>query len=167
MKALRTAATPTRNRRLNEILGLMVLAAAALMLLALVSYTPTDASLSTVGGDAGANGVAAHAHNWTGVFGAYLSDALLQVLGIAVFLFPGPARAPRRVLAALARGGLRDGQMGRADALGFLRPPPPSRCCRASCCGRTRFPSPASADASSPTSWSTSSTCRERSLSSA
>ena len=45
MKALRTAATPTRNRRLNEILGLVVL-------------------------------------------GAYLSDALLQVLGVAVFLFP-------------------------------------------------------------------------------
>ncbi len=45
MKALRTAATPTRNRRLNEILGLMVLAAAALLLLALVSYTPLDASL--------------------------------------------------------------------------------------------------------------------------
>ncbi len=88
MKALRPAATPTRNRRLNEILGLLVLAAALLLLLALVSYTPTDGSLSTVGGDAGADGMAGHAHNWTGVLGAYVSDALLQLLGIAVFLFP-------------------------------------------------------------------------------
>ncbi len=87
MKALRTAATPTRNRRLNEILGLTVLVAATLLVLALVSYTPSDVSFDTVGGNA-AGGVAAHAHNWTGVFGAYLSDALLQVLGVAVFLFP-------------------------------------------------------------------------------
>ena len=87
MKALRSAATPTRNRRLNEILGLVVLAAAGLLLLALVSYTPSDISFDTVGATS-TDGVAAHAHNWTGVFGAYLSDALLQVLGVAVFLFP-------------------------------------------------------------------------------
>ena len=83
MKALRVAATPTRNRRLNEILGLSVLAAAALLLLALISYSPLDASFDTVTGDAGAR-----AQNWTGVFGAYLSDALLQLLGVCVLLFP-------------------------------------------------------------------------------
>ena len=49
MKPLRLVATPTRNRRLNEILGLIVLVAAALLLLALASYTPSDPSFDTVG----------------------------------------------------------------------------------------------------------------------
>ena len=38
MKTLRLVSTPTRNRRLNEIIGLTVLVGAALLLLALVSY---------------------------------------------------------------------------------------------------------------------------------
>jgi len=42
MKPLRLVSTPTRNRRLNEIIGLVVLACAALLLLALATYTPTD-----------------------------------------------------------------------------------------------------------------------------
>ncbi len=83
MKALRTAATPTRNRRMNEILGLSVLVTAALLLLALVSYSPSDVSFNTVSGNVGVR-----PHNWTGVFGAYVADALLQLLGIAVLLFP-------------------------------------------------------------------------------
>jgi S-DNA-T family DNA segregation ATPase FtsK/SpoIIIE len=87
MKTLRLISAPTRNRRLNEICGLIVLVGAALLLLALASYTPSDPSFNTVGGDAGT--AAAHAtHNWTGIFGAYVSDALLQVLGVAAFFFP-------------------------------------------------------------------------------
>src|SRR5580693_898328 len=62
MKPLRLIATPTRNRRLNEILGLIVLVAAALLLLALASYTPSDPSLDTV---SAASAAAAPAHNWT------------------------------------------------------------------------------------------------------
>ncbi len=82
---LRPIQTPTRSRRLNEILGLMLLVGATLLLLALVSYTPSDPSLDTVGGGAaGAGG----ARNWTGVAGAYVSDALLQTIGIAAFLLP-------------------------------------------------------------------------------
>ena len=84
MKPLRAIATPTRNRRLNEVLGLIVLVAAALMFLALVSYTPSDPSFDTVGGGAGAR----PAHNWAGVAGAYGSDALLQVLGVPAFFLP-------------------------------------------------------------------------------
>ena len=84
MKTLRLHTTPTRNRRLNEILGLSVLVAAALLLLALASYNPSDPSFDTVGGVA-----AAHpASNWTGLFGAFAADALLQTVGVATFLLP-------------------------------------------------------------------------------
>jgi S-DNA-T family DNA segregation ATPase FtsK/SpoIIIE len=84
MKTLRLVSAPTRYRRLNEILGLSLLVAAGLMLLALVSYTPTDRSFNTVGGYA----MGRPAHNWTGLVGAYLSDAMLQLIGIAAFFLP-------------------------------------------------------------------------------
>jgi DNA segregation ATPase FtsK/SpoIIIE, S-DNA-T family len=84
MKTLRLVSTPTRNRRLNEIIGLIVLVAAGLLLLALVSYTPADRSFNTVG----AITTGRPAHNWTGIAGAYLSDALLQTIGVAAFFLP-------------------------------------------------------------------------------
>ncbi|MBS1800949.1 MAG: DNA translocase FtsK [Acidobacteria bacterium] len=84
MKTLRLVSTPTRNRRLNEIIGLTVLVSAGLLLLALVSYTPTDRSFNTVGGYVAGR----PAHNWTGIAGAYLSDAMLQIIGIAAFFLP-------------------------------------------------------------------------------
>ena len=76
--------SPTRSRRLNEMLGLIVLVAAGLLLLALVSYTPSDPSFNTVGGGAGTH----LAHNWTGIVGAYAADLLLQTWGIAIFFVP-------------------------------------------------------------------------------
>ena len=90
MKPLHLIATPTRNRRLNEILGMIVLVAAALLLLALASYTPSDPSFNTVGDAVSpatslANGPA---HNWTGMVGAYFADAMLQLIGIAAFFLP-------------------------------------------------------------------------------
>lgn len=84
MKSLRLVTTPTRNRRLNEILGLTVLVAAGLLLLAMATYTPTDPSFSTVGGYA----TGRPAHNWTGMVGAYFSDAILQMIGVAAFFLP-------------------------------------------------------------------------------
>ena len=65
-------------------LGLIVLVAAGLLLLALATYTPSDPSFNTVGGTAGLR----PAHNWTGLLGAYTADALLQVLGLAVIFVP-------------------------------------------------------------------------------
>jgi S-DNA-T family DNA segregation ATPase FtsK/SpoIIIE len=65
-------------------LGLIVLVAAVLLLLSLVTYSPADPSLNTVGGGAGIR----PAHNWAGLVGAYLSDGLLQVLGVAILLAP-------------------------------------------------------------------------------
>jgi S-DNA-T family DNA segregation ATPase FtsK/SpoIIIE len=83
MKPLELALTPTRNRRLNEVTGMVVLVAASLLFLALVSYHPTDPSLNTVGG------YATHqAHNWTGLIGAAVSDILLQLEGVAAFMIP-------------------------------------------------------------------------------
>ncbi|WP_047489975.1 DNA translocase FtsK [Terriglobus sp. TAA 43] len=87
MKPLRLEMTPTRSRRLNEVLGLLLLATAVLLILSLVSYTPDDPSLNTVGGFSGATALRP-VHNWVGRIGALLSDLLLQILGIAAFVFP-------------------------------------------------------------------------------
>ena len=84
MKTLRLVSTPTRNRRLNEIIGMVVLAAAGLLLLALASYTPSDPSFNTVGSYV----TGRPAHNWTGMVGAYLSDTMLQLIGVAAFFLP-------------------------------------------------------------------------------
>ena len=94
MKSLRLVSTPTRNRRLNEILGLVLLVAAVMLLLALASYAPMDPSADTVGGLApsvhSGAGLAARlgAHNWTGLVGAWIADLLLQAIGIAAFFLP-------------------------------------------------------------------------------
>ena len=65
-------------------LGLVVLVCAGLLLLALLTYTATDPSLNSVGGSEGAR----PAHNWTGLLGAYISDLLLQSLGVAALFLP-------------------------------------------------------------------------------
>jgi DNA segregation ATPase FtsK/SpoIIIE, S-DNA-T family len=80
MKPLVLALTPTRNRRTNEVTGMVLLVAASLLFLALASYHPTDPSFNTVG--------ARQIHNWTGLVGASVSDVLLQLEGVAAFLFP-------------------------------------------------------------------------------
>jgi DNA segregation ATPase FtsK/SpoIIIE, S-DNA-T family len=82
MKAISLALTPTRNRRLNEVTGMVLLVAASLLFLALTSYRPTDPSFNTVGA------AGRLAHNWTGLVGASVSDLLLQSEGVAAFLFP-------------------------------------------------------------------------------
>ena len=84
MNPKRLAMAPTRNPRLNEMLGLVVLVAAALLLLALLTYTPTDPSLDSFGGVFGPRPVS----NWIGIFGAYVSDLSLQTLGLAVVFVP-------------------------------------------------------------------------------
>jgi len=84
MKPLELALTPTRNRRLNEVTGMVLLVAASLLFLALASYRPTDPSLNTVGSYAAGR----QAHNWTGLVGATVSDLLLQLEGVSAFLLP-------------------------------------------------------------------------------
>ena len=80
MKPVSLVLTPTRNRRLNELVGLLVLACAVLLFLSLVSYRPTDPSLNTVG--------SGPVRNWIGPAGAYLSDFFLQLEGLSTFLLP-------------------------------------------------------------------------------
>ena len=84
MKTLRFVVAPTRNRRLNELLGLLTLVAAALLLLSIVSYRPTDPSLNSAAGFTSSRAV----HNWAGVIGAAISDLLLQVEGVTALWFP-------------------------------------------------------------------------------
>ena len=81
MKPIALALTPTRNRRVNEVTGMVLLVAASLLMLALASYRPSDPSLNTVA-------TSLPTHNWTGLVGAMLSDLLLQSEGVAAFLFP-------------------------------------------------------------------------------
>jgi DNA segregation ATPase FtsK/SpoIIIE, S-DNA-T family len=80
MKPVRLVLTPTRNRRLNELVGLLVLAASVLLLLSLVSWRPTDPSFNTIG--------PGPVRNWIGPIGAHLSDVILQVEGLSAYLLP-------------------------------------------------------------------------------
>ena len=83
MKLLLRVFTPGKNRRLNELVGFLMFVSAALLFLALASYSPLDPSLNTAGS------LSAHtARNWIGLFGALISDILLQSIGICVFMIP-------------------------------------------------------------------------------
>ena len=80
MKPVRLVLTPTRNRRLNELIGLLVLVSGVLLFLSLISFRPTDSSFDTVGMGA--------VRNWIGPAGAWVSDLMLQVEGISAFIVP-------------------------------------------------------------------------------
>jgi S-DNA-T family DNA segregation ATPase FtsK/SpoIIIE len=75
---------PTKNRRLNELVGFLWCVSALLLLLALASYSPLDPSFNSASVLTGSHA----ARNWIGIVGAYLSDVVLQVWGIGAFLFP-------------------------------------------------------------------------------
>src|ERR1035437_8238633 len=75
---------PTRNRRLNELVGLVLCVSALLLFLALASYSPLDPSLNS----ASILTKSHAARNWIGIFGAYLSDLILQCCGVGSFLLP-------------------------------------------------------------------------------
>jgi S-DNA-T family DNA segregation ATPase FtsK/SpoIIIE len=75
---------PTQSKRLNELIGLLLFAMAALMLLALASYSPLDRSLDT----ATAMPDSRITHNWIGLVGSYAADLILQSLGMVAFLLP-------------------------------------------------------------------------------
>ena len=84
MKYFSRAFTPTKNRRLNELIGFLLFVSATLLFLALASYSPLDPSLNTAGSlNSGS------ARNWIGLFGAMMADLLLQSIGVFVFAAPG------------------------------------------------------------------------------
>jgi S-DNA-T family DNA segregation ATPase FtsK/SpoIIIE len=84
MKPIRIVLSPTRNRPLNIVLGLMLVLTALLLLLALATYHAADPSLNTASGEAGPHAV----RNWVGLCGAWVSDLLLQAIGVAAFFLP-------------------------------------------------------------------------------
>jgi len=84
MKPIRIVLAPTRSRPLNIFLGMVLALVSLLLFLALATYRATDPSLNTAT-DASA---AYAAHNWVGLFGATISDLLLQALGLTAFLLP-------------------------------------------------------------------------------
>ena len=84
MKPIRIVLVPTRSRPLNIFLGLMLLLVSLLLLFSLATYHASDPSFNTSAGIAGPH----PARNWIGLFGAYLSDLLLQSLGITAFFLP-------------------------------------------------------------------------------
>src|SRR5450755_372605 len=75
---------PTRNRRLNELVGFLLCVSALLLFLALASYSPLDPSLNSASILTGSHA----ARNWIGILGAYLSDIILQFWGVGSFLLP-------------------------------------------------------------------------------
>jgi DNA segregation ATPase FtsK/SpoIIIE, S-DNA-T family len=84
MKFVSRVFTPTKNRRLNELIGFLLIVSAIVLFLALASYSPLDPSFNTA-----SSALSTHpARNWIGLFGAVVSDVLLQVVGISVFFIP-------------------------------------------------------------------------------
>jgi len=84
MKFLSTIFEPTRNRRLNELVGFLLCVSALLLFLALASYSPLDPSFNSASVLTGSHA----ARNWIGIVGAYLSDLILQFWGVGAFLLP-------------------------------------------------------------------------------
>ena len=84
MKYLQLIFTPTKRRRVNELVALGLFVSATLLLLSLVSYSPADPSFNTAGA-----GVSTHqAHNWIGMAGALVADLLLQFTGVPIIILP-------------------------------------------------------------------------------
>ena len=84
MKSISIVLSPTRSRAANVFMGLVLLLASVLLFLALATFHASDPSLNTASGAVEPRAVA----NWTGIFGSYLSDLVLQTLGVAAFFLP-------------------------------------------------------------------------------
>ncbi len=84
MKTLSRIFNPTSNRRLNELVGFLLIVSALLLSLALASYSALDPSFNSASVLTTARG----ARNWIGIVGAVVSDLCLQAFGIGAFLLP-------------------------------------------------------------------------------
>jgi S-DNA-T family DNA segregation ATPase FtsK/SpoIIIE len=84
MEFLTAIFVPTANRRLNELIGLLMCVSALLLFLALVSYSPLDPSWNSASVLSGSHA----ARNWIGVVGAFAADLFLQFFGMGAFLLP-------------------------------------------------------------------------------
>src|SRR5580658_2777482 len=84
MKPISIVLSPTRSRPLNIFLGVLLLLASLLLFLSIATWHAADPSLNTASGEAGPHAVG----NWVGLFGAWISDLLLQSLGLTAFFLP-------------------------------------------------------------------------------
>ncbi len=84
MRYLSSALVPTSNRRLNELIGFLLIVSAVLLFLALASYSPLDPSFNSASSLTSSHA----ARNWIGIAGAIASDLFLQFFGIGVFILP-------------------------------------------------------------------------------
>ncbi len=84
MTFLTRATTPTNNKRLNELIGLLIFLSSILLALSLVSYSPVDPSMNTAAAAQGGREIS----NWIGIAGAFFADLFLQIFGVSVFLLP-------------------------------------------------------------------------------
>jgi S-DNA-T family DNA segregation ATPase FtsK/SpoIIIE len=84
MKPISIVLSPTRSRPLNVFLGLLMMLVSLLLLLSVATWHASDPSLNTATDTATPHAVV----NWVGLFGAWLSDLLLQALGITSFFLP-------------------------------------------------------------------------------
>ncbi len=64
----------------NEIVAVILLAAAVIIFLCLVTYNPNDWSISTAS--------SGKTHNLIGVFGSTIADIILQTIGLTAYLLP-------------------------------------------------------------------------------
>ena len=71
----------SKNRIIREVLGLIIFAVTVFITSSLISYDPTDPSFNNYVPNA------TKVNNLWGVVGAYLSDGLLQIFGLASYLF--------------------------------------------------------------------------------
>ncbi|MCA1567549.1 MAG: DNA translocase FtsK [Acidobacteria bacterium] len=72
--------SPQRNSRRNEIIAIALFALGLMLTLCLVFFNPNDPSLNSAGQD--------ETQNLVGPVGAYVSDAMLQTVGLASYLLP-------------------------------------------------------------------------------
>jgi S-DNA-T family DNA segregation ATPase FtsK/SpoIIIE len=72
--------SPQRNSRRNEIIAIALFALGLMLTLCLVFFNPDDPSLNSAGQD--------DTRNLVGPVGAYVSDAMLQTVGLASYLLP-------------------------------------------------------------------------------
>src|SRR5690242_9899488 len=73
--------SPTSRDRLNELVGLLLLASGLALGLSLESYSPLDPSLNTAS-------AALKPQNLLGYPGSYISDLAFQFFGLCAFLLP-------------------------------------------------------------------------------
>ncbi len=78
---MRLFISPTQHKRFNEAVGLVLLSLGLFLWLSLLSYQSQDPSWNTTTGPG-------RPLNLTGYPGSYVADLLLEIFGLAAFLFP-------------------------------------------------------------------------------